>query len=114
LAAHDTASNPDMYDMLLKQSGSELSARARAQSKNLGPSRPAKASEIVVGAAVYDKTGAAMAKIEQVDQDGVILSLGPAKVKIPTDAFGHNKAGLLLDMTKAEFEQVVAKANSAG
>jgi hypothetical protein len=34
-------------------------------------------------------------------------------VKIPSDAFGHNKRGLLLDMTKAQFDQIVAKANAA-
>ena len=42
-----------------------------------------------------------------------MLSVGTAKVKIPADAFGHNKAGLLLDMTKAQFEQIVTKANAA-
>jgi hypothetical protein len=51
-----------------------------------------------------------MAKIEQVDADGVVVSMGTAKVKVPVEAFGHNKAGLLLDMTRAQFEQVVAQA----
>jgi hypothetical protein len=80
---------------------------------SLGPARPAKTSELTAGAIVNDNSGEAMAKIEQVDADGVVVSLGAAKVKIPADAFGHNKAGLLLDMTKAQFEQIVARANAA-
>ena len=75
-----------------------------------GPLRPAKANELVAGALINDKTGAPMAKIAQVDADGVVVSMGIAKVKVPAQAFGHNKAGLLLDMTKAQFEQVVAQA----
>jgi hypothetical protein len=78
----------------------------------LGPARPAKKDELVVGAPVNDKTGVAMAKVEQVDADGVIVSVGTAKIKVPAEAFGHNKAGLLLDTTKAQFEQVVAQANA--
>jgi hypothetical protein len=72
--------------------------------------RPAKPEELIAGATVNDKTGAALAKIEQVDADGVVVSTGLAKVKVPKEAFGHNKAGLLLDMTKAQFEQVIAQA----
>jgi hypothetical protein len=80
---------------------------------SLGPARPAKANELAAGVIVNDKAGMMIAKIEQIDSDGVVLSSGSAKVKIPADAFGHNKAGLLLDMTKAQFDQIVAKANAA-
>jgi hypothetical protein len=76
----------------------------------LGPARAAKADELIAGAVVNDKTGAPMSKIVEVDADGVVVSMGIAKVKVPAQAFGHNKAGLLLDMTKAQFEQVVAQA----
>lgn len=75
--------------------------------------RPATAAELIAGAPVRDKTGVAMAKIEQIDPDGVVVSTGTLKVKVPAKAFGHNRGGLLLDMTKAEFDQIVAKANAA-
>ena len=113
LGSHDSFSTPDIHDQLLKQRERELSDRIRAQSKDSGPARPAKQSELTAGATVNDKTGVAMAKIESVDPDGVVVSMGTGKVKVPTDAFGHNKAGLLLDMTKAQFEQLVAQANKA-
>lgn len=113
MGAHDNFSTPDLHDQLLKQRERELSDRLQAQNKGLGPARPAKKSELAAGAAVNDKTGAAMAKIDQVDADGVVVSMGSAKVKIPAEAFGHNKAGLLLDMTRAQFEQIVSKANGS-
>jgi hypothetical protein len=113
LGAHDSFSTPDMHDMLLRQRARELSDRLSAQPHALGASRPAKASELSAGASVNDNRGVAIAKIEEVDADGVIVSNGNLKVKVPVDAFGHNRAGLLLDMTKADFEKIVAKANGA-
>ena len=80
---------------------------------SLGQSRPAKSAELTAGAIVNDKAGKAMAKIDQVDADGVVVSTATGKVRIPTEAFGHNRAGLLLDMTKAQFDEIVAKANAA-
>jgi len=109
---HDTVNNPDLHDQLLRYRERELSDNVRAQSKGLGPSRPARKDEITAGAIVNDKTGIAIAKIEQVDPDGVVVSMGAAKIKVPAEALGHNKAGLLLDMTKSQFEQVVAQANT--
>ena len=64
LGAHDTFTNPDLHDQLLRQRERELSDRIRAQLKSAGPSRPAKASELIAGATINDKTGIAMAKIE--------------------------------------------------
>lgn len=76
-------------------------------------SRPATAAELVAGATVHDKTGVAMGTIEKIDPDGVVVATATGKVKIPADAIGHNKAGLLLDTSKAQFDQIVAKANAA-
>lgn len=76
-----------------------------------GRARPAKKSEIVAGAAVADSKGAAVGKIESVDPDGAVVLTAAGRAKIPLDAFGLNKAGLLVGMTKAEFEQLVATAN---
>jgi hypothetical protein len=110
LGSHDSFSTPDIHDMVVRQRERELSDKLSSQQQGAGPSRPAKASELIAGAIVNDKTGSPMAKIAEVDADGVVVSLGMAKVKVPAQAFGHNKAGLLLDMTKAQFQQVVAQA----
>jgi hypothetical protein len=112
LGSHDSVNTPDLHDQLVTERQRELSEKLQAMG-SAGPSRPAKPSELVVGSAVNDKAGQLIAKIDQIDPDGVIVSAGAAKVKIPVDAFGHNKRGLLLDMTKAQFDQIVAKANAA-
>jgi|SRR3954469_9223645 hypothetical protein len=100
-------------DQLVQRQGLQDLSTARgnrAGDAKLGSARPATKEELALGAIVNDKSGAAMAKIQEVDPDGVVVSMGLAKVKVPAEAFGHNKAGLLLDMTKAQFEQVVAQA----
>ena len=103
------STNP--VDQLTQRQGlQDLSTGKSAGNKRVERSRPATKDELAVGATVNDKTGVAIAKIAQVDPDGIVLSIGTAKIKVPADAFGHNKAGLLLDMTKAQFEQVVAQA----
>jgi hypothetical protein len=93
-----------------RKSLQDLTENQRAAVNKLGPARPARKDELTVGATVNDKMGAAMAKVDRVDPDGVVVAMGAAKVKVPAEAFGHNKAGLLLDMTKAQFDQVVAQA----
>ena len=106
------STNPlDQY--LQRKSLQDLTDTQRAAVSKLGPARAARKDELTVGAVVNDKTGAPMAKIEKIDADGVVVSMGTAKVKVPAQAFGHNKAGLLLDMTTAQFEQVVAQAKTA-
>ena len=110
LDPYNSANQVDQY-MQRKQTGRFDQTAPNA--KKLGHARPASANELALGATVNDKTGTAMATISSVDPDGVVLSDGRMKVKIPTNAFGHNNAGLLLDTTKGEFEQMVAKANAA-
>ena len=114
---NDVRANPygsmNANDQYLQRRQSEnLPAGAAASEGKLGAARPAKPNELTAGAPVNDKAGALIAKIDQIDPDGIVVSTGTARVKIPADAFGHNKAGLLLDMTKAQFDQIVAKANA--
>jgi hypothetical protein len=113
LGSHDSVNTPDLHDQLVRERQRELSEQLQEQNRSGGPTRPAKASELIVGTAVNDRSGVAMAKIDQVDPDGIIVSTPIGKVKIPADSFGHNKRGLLLDMTKAQFDQIVAKAKAA-
>lgn len=89
-----------------------LPGQTARSSAALGPSRAAKASELIAGATVNDKDGVAIATVDTVAADGVVLFNGKAKVKVPAEAFGHNKAGLLLDMPKTQFDQMVAQANA--
>jgi hypothetical protein len=85
--------------------------RAAEAARASGHTRPAKNEEVVAGALVADSGGVAVGKIEAVDPQGAVVVTAAGKAKIPLEAFGHNKAGLLVGMTKAEFEQIVATAN---
>jgi hypothetical protein len=108
--AHDTATNPTDRYLIDKELEN---ARRNPASSKLGRSRPATANELALGAVVKDKVGQAIATISSVEADGVVLSEGKLKVKVPANAFGHNNAGLLLDTTKGDFDQMVSKANTA-
>lgn len=110
LDRYNTANQIDQY-MQRKEIGrfDDVSASG----KKLGHPRPADAKELTQGLTVNDRSGIAIATIVAVGPDGVVLSDGNLKVKVPANAFGHNNAGLLLDTTKSDFHQLVTKANAA-
>ncbi|HEY0414028.1 MAG TPA: hypothetical protein VGD66_12900 [Allosphingosinicella sp.] len=85
---------------------------AEAARRANGRARPAKPADLLAGAAISDSGGKPVGTIEAVDADGAIVATAAGKVKVPLDAFGKNKAGLLIGMTKAEFEALVAKATA--
>ena len=66
--------------------------------------KPATAADIKAGVAVLDQKGGAVGKVESVETDGVVVSTGTVKAKIPASSFGSSDKGLVIAMTKAEFE----------
>ena len=88
-------------------------AEARAaQQAHGGRAIPARPSDIFAQAAVNDTFGLPVGTIESVDADGAIVVTSLGKVKVPLNAFGKNKNGLLIGMSKKDFEALVAKANA--
>jgi len=80
------------------------------EAKN-GRTRPAKPEEITAGAQLSDKAGVAIGTIESVETDGAVVATLAGKVKVPLEAFGINKKGLLVDLGKKDFDTLVAQAN---
>lgn len=74
--------------------------------------RPATVQEVVAGKQVFDTAGQPIALIEKIEADGAVLRSGLSAVKVPLDGFGVNKTGLLLNMTKAQFEALVASVST--
>ena len=111
----DGATNPNSADRLFegieKNKADQFSRALRAA---LGRARPAKSGDIAPGKVVNDNHGEQIASIEALEADGVVLSTGTSKIKVPAEAFGVNKKGLLLDMTKADFSVLVAQAAGPG
>jgi len=77
----------------------------------LGRHRSAKPEEVKKGQPLNDSRGQLMGLIEAVEPDGAVVYNGRSMVKVPIDAFGVNRKGLLLNLTKAQFDEMVASAN---
>lgn len=67
---------------------------------------------ILAGNEVRDKRGKPVGTVEAVEADGAVVLTPAGKVKVPLDAFGQNAKGLLIGITKSEFDALVAAATS--
>ena len=74
--------------------------------------RPATIADVVAGAAVSDTAGVQLGTIESVDAGGAVILTAAGRARIPLNAFGKNRHGLLLQTSKAQFEATVAHANA--
>ncbi len=84
--------------------------RAGGAATGKGRSAAAAPADIVIGKEVRDRKGKVVGLVEAVDADGAVVSTGPARVKVPLDAFGKSAKGLMIGITKAEFDTLVASA----
>ncbi|MBV9930385.1 MAG: hypothetical protein JO013_05525 [Alphaproteobacteria bacterium] len=100
----------DRDEQIRRGTQAESDRRAAAGAQG---ARPAAAGDLKAGAAVADKYGRPLGTIEAVAADGAVVATAAGKVKVPLDAFGKNAKGLLLALTKREFDALVAKANAA-
>jgi len=75
-----------------------------------GAARPAKPADLTNGATVADAKGEEIGYIKAVDSDGVVVATQTGQVKVPTDAFGKNSKGLLIGISKADFDKLVAQS----
>ena len=62
------------------------------------------------GATVYDSTGAVVGKVESVNSSAVTVKSGKVRAAIPLSSFGKGDSGLVLGMTKADFEAAASTA----
>ena len=74
---------------------------------------PAKPEEIVPGKAVSTLKGELLGTVETVEADGAVISTGKGKVKIAIEGFGRTDQGLVLAISKDEFEAAVVAAHVA-
>lgn len=107
---HDSATMPSERDQISISTERANADRAAAAARSGGHARPATAAEIVAGSAVSDSTGVAIGTIESVGADGAVVASGTTRVRVPLDAFGINRHGLLLGITKAQFDDAAARA----
>ena len=75
--------------------------------------KPATAADIVAGSQLSDSKGEPIGTIESVDAEGAVVASGTTRIRVPLESFGKNSKGLLLGITKGEFDALVAKATAA-
>lgn len=84
----------------------------KIQSHSAASVRKATADDIVAGASVRDINGQAIGKIDSLHTDQVLVNTGQTKVGVPLVAFGKDKTGLLIGITAAKFNEMVATAHA--
>lgn len=76
------------------------------------PTALATAQDIKAGATVFDSAGATLGTIEKVTDTGAVIAAGELRAEVPTASFAKNDRGLVIGLTKAEFEAAVNNAAS--
>lgn len=85
--------------------------REREGPSSSNRSVPAKPEEVTVGAEVRDPKGAVVGSVDSVSMGAAVIATPGGKVEVPLEAFGKNKQGLLIPMSKSDFDKAVADAN---
>ena len=75
--------------------------------------RLATEADVKVGATVNSKDGLAIGTVVSVDSTGAVIDGGKVKAKVSLSGLGVNSKGLLIGMTKAEFESATATTAKA-
>jgi hypothetical protein len=61
---------------------------------------------------VFDSAGATVGTIQSVTATGAVVASGKLRAEVPTASFAKNDKGLVIGITKAEFEAAVNRAKS--
>lgn len=72
---------------------------------------PAKPGDVTAGSEVRDSKGVVLGKVESASMSAAVVTTETGKVEVPLEAFGKNNKGLLLALTKKDFDAMVAGAN---
>lgn len=76
------------------------------------PTAAATQDDLKAGATVYDSAGATVGTIQSVTANGAVVVSGKLRAEVPTTSFAKNAQGLVIGITKAEFEAAVNRAKS--
>lgn len=73
---------------------------------------PASPDDVRTGSEIRDSKGVVIGTVVSLSMSAAVVESSGGKVEVPLESFGKNDKGLLLGMTKAEFDAAVASANS--
>lgn len=100
------------YNHLVGSADSKV-VKKQATPKRQGNAVPATVADIKPGNPLRDSKGVAIGTIDSVDAQGVVVNTGTTKIRVPLTAFGKDEQGLLLGITAARFDELVAKAQAS-
>ena len=113
-SARMSADSREMNAAINERLGSANLSKQPDQRKSGKPSAvPATASDIKVGSPLRDVNGVAIGTIVALDGDQAVVDTGQTKIKVPLVAFGKDDRGLLLGITAARFNELVANAKAS-
>lgn len=75
---------------------------------------PASPEDVTVGSDIRDAKGVVLGKVDSVSMTAAVVAAEGGKVEVPLESFGKNNKGLLLSLTKAQFDAAVAAASKPG
>ena len=107
LAAIPVAVAAQTYGTTEQQQPAQTTAQQAEQLK------PATSADVKAGASVFDQKGDTVGKVDSVDSEGVVISTGAVRAKIPLSSVGVGGKGLVIGVTKAELEAEAKKASKA-
>lgn len=87
-------------------------AAAPASPAAAAPTAAATQADLKAGATVFDSAGATVGTIQSVTANGAVVASGKLRAEVPTASFAKNANGLVIGITKAEFEAAVNRAKS--
>jgi len=80
-------------------------------SGNKNSAHAASPDDVLVGAEIRDPKGVVVGHVESVSMSAAVVVTEAGKVEVPLEAFGKNAKGLMISMSKADFDKIVADAN---
>ena len=98
-------------DRAVAEARAEVLAEAQTEAAAQGEAdavRPVTISDVRAGNAVHDTQGGVVGTVESVDERGAVVSTGRARARLPFSSFGRNGRGLVIAMTRAQFEAEAA------
>lgn len=105
--------NNAAYNHVLGTGVKSSNPEDRPSTRKSSAAGPATAADIKAGNPLRDKDGVKIGTIASVEGDGAIVDTGQTKIKVPLVAFGKDGQGLMLGITAARFNELIASAHKS-
>ncbi|WP_445193243.1 hypothetical protein ACT009_04915 [Sphingomonas sp. Tas61C01] len=106
-SAHDKATDYSALDDVNNARRAKRVQQVDAIGSVGGGAVAATSGDLLPGSHIFDKRGQMLGDVERVDALSVTVASGAGRVAVPAEAFGKNKRGLMLELTKKQFDELV-------